>query len=339
MKCGYDRWGNRREEAYFDAEGRRTAGATGIARWTAEYDKYGSMIAQAFFDTQDQPLTLPDGYHRWRAEYDQRGYMISKAFFDRGNQPALSKDGMHRVRGAYDADGRRTKEAYFGSDDRPIAPRDGVAGWTQTFDEAGRIKERRYFGVDDKSIKGPDRYAVEKHEYTEQGNVAVFSLVNIETISYFDEHDKPARHRQGYFKMGSGWATWGGVGVQLSTYFDASNQRIAARDGYWAMASIRDGRGNITFTMFLDKDEQLQAPNRRPKVVHQDNYFAWSAAYDEQNHQTEIAYLGSDLKPVYHRAGYAHHANVRCQREADERDVLVARQGQELHLRSGNAQG
>jgi hypothetical protein len=299
FKWDYDAQGNRSEEAYLDADGRRTAGANGVSRWTAAYDKYGLMTRQAFFDTQDRPLTLPDGSHSWIAEYNDRGLMTAKAFFDSKDSAVLTKEGIHRWKAAFDADGRQTEAAYFGPEDRPIAPRDGVARWKLSFDESGRLKERTYFGVDNRPVKVPDGYAVEQHLYDQQGMS--------EVISYFDEQLQPTRHREGYHKVGSMWAQALGMTVQVFMYLDANNNPTVTRDGYGRMAVVRDGRGNITQALYMDKDGGFTNLNGQMeiKIVHRDGIAGWKASYDDQNHQTEIAYIGSRGEPVYHRAGYA----------------------------------
>jgi hypothetical protein len=298
-KLSYDPSGNVSEEAAFDGEGRRVAVANGVSRWTAVYSEHGSMIEQAVFDARDQPLTLPDGYHRWTAEYDDRGNLIGKAFFDGKGRPVITTEGSHRWALRFDAAGRQIEAAYFGPNGRRIAPRDGVARWKQKFDEAGRLKEKRYFGVNNKLVKVPDGYAVEKHRYDELGHA--------EVISYFDEQGKPARHREGYYQVGSSWMQFQGSAAQRFVYFDAANQPTVARDGYGNMIVMRDARGNIAVAVYLDKEGTISRLKGQMelKIAHRDGYAGWRATYDEQNHQTEIAYFGSRLEPAYHRDGYA----------------------------------
>jgi tRNA A-37 threonylcarbamoyl transferase component Bud32 len=170
--------------AFFGLDGRPIACRTGWAGELHRYDDRGNLTEQVFLGTDGKPANNVWGVARWRNRYDDRGNQVEEDSLDAADKPAASLGYVKRRR-VYDDRDNVIDDATFGADGKLALSVDtGYARVKSVYDARGHCVEQRLYGADDKPIMHKAGYARFVRAYDAMGK--------LKTVSYFDDHDRPA---------------------------------------------------------------------------------------------------------------------------------------------------
>ena len=316
MKAEFDQFGNQTAAYYYDDDGQPVRVKGGFARWTAKYDESGNQIELNCFDEAGKPAPQSDGYATWKAQYDALGRTVAVSFLDENGNAVKNRDGYATWRAKYDERDNQVEIAFLDEAGRPVRSLGGYAILTNEFDEFGRPKATAYLDETGKRTRGSDGYSRETVTYAGD---------NISGKKFFDESDRPVRHKDGY----AGWtAYYDSRGKCLEwDCFDEAERPVPSVDGYSKRTNRYNARGNAVSEAYFDESGQASAeadpaeppvsqgqPARfksshfsqtKKPVLNRKGYAAWDAQYDECGQQTEKAFFGTDGKPILLPEGYA----------------------------------
>jgi YD repeat-containing protein len=316
----HSRHGDLAQEEYLDTRGQPAEDQRGVARWTAEYDERGHQSRLAYFAAGGQAATIFGGFSTMTLRHDERGRRTEERYFNAHNRPVRHWAGYHRMTIVYNEQGLRTEESYFDLDEKLAFTAAGYARRTMAYDEQGRIAQEAYFGTDGKPLVNANGFHLVKTRHDHLGRPS--------EGGYFGADGKPVLHRDGYHlvkrshdeagrpsgeiyfgfegqpaRHRNGFVRWERLRVAVSgqtldgwRYFDAQGKPTHHKDGYLFCGELRDGRGNVTETAFMDA---------KGRVLHPDGYSYWKASYDPQGRQVERTYFDARDRLVANSDGYA----------------------------------
>lgn len=144
---GYEKHGNLRSVAYFDARDNPVAIRDGYARIELDYDDGGREKSRQFLDRDGHPATCQAGYARVERSYDALGNEVSRRFYDRMGKPTLHKDGYAGARYVW-RNGHVFETTYLDRTGSPAVRTGGYAQVRVTRDQRGHVKEWAVFMPD-----------------------------------------------------------------------------------------------------------------------------------------------------------------------------------------------
>lgn len=140
-----DRFGRVREITYTDRARRHVNKRVGKAAYAIdkrEFDRYGNKADQSYFDAQGRPTVGPEGMHRLRWSYNEQGQLQAQARYHTATRPAAA--GWARQAYLYDIFGRLSTIAYQDTMGRPSAVWNGVASVRFAYRDDGTLDAMTY---------------------------------------------------------------------------------------------------------------------------------------------------------------------------------------------------
>ena len=312
IRSKYDDNGNLVESAVYGKDGELTVNEENIALCTYSYDERGNCIQERYFDVKGNLTLCSKRYAGINYKYDERnnvieeynvgldgnlaqGFLIARNVYDEDNnkiecsyfnskgQPALNYDNIHRETFAYTPLRQQSKQHFFGVDGKPtVNMKNGIASAEAEYDDFGNIIEMRFYGIDGKPTESKEHYYMQRSEYDAMGRVI--------RQTYFDTESKPTDSKKMVPEGLTGYDSKGRLIFIASA--DGKGNYI---DNVNMGASIKrleyDAKDRIIKDAFFDKKD-------KPTISTVDGCHFATYVYDDAGNQTEIAYFGTDGKPM-----------------------------------------
>ncbi|MBR1979625.1 MAG: toll/interleukin-1 receptor domain-containing protein, partial [Akkermansia sp.] len=217
---------------------------------------------------------------------DELGQIIAERFQNDEQFPRQNEEGAYGRRYERDAQGRVVKMRYLSHEGLDQATARGVAGYDVIYGANGLAKSLTFVGEIGKPVRNGMTPAKSVYKWTNGNNIAKL---------YYDEHNKPSLHTNGFASEMSEYDSRGNV-VKV-TFLGVDGKPCLHKDGIAGMTAEYDSRGNVVKVTSLGVDGK--------PCLNKDGYAGWTSEYDSRGNEVKTTFLGIDGKPCLHKDGYA----------------------------------
>lgn len=350
IRLEYDKRGNNTRIAFHEPDGKTLClNREGTAGWNDSYDDNGNHLERDFFDTKGNPL-MPTGIHyaKVKYSYDDNGNLISEKFYNlqgnltlvdgiagteytcdkRGNvlvkKPigtngelaynklimkskydkfdnvteqslynekgaVLNSHDIHRYEFVYNSRNQRIEERHYGTNGNLVlSDPDKWAIQKTEYDEKGDVVRRSHFGTDEKPCKIDEGWSSATYEHDQFGNII--------KQCFFGVDGKPTDPKEMVPVGIAKYDKWGHM-IYVAAQ-DGNGNFILRPNDKWAIGRMEyDNRDNQTSTSYFDVEDQ--------PTLCSEGYHKCMYSFDSQDRKIEEAYFGTDGKPMlvnnYHK--------------------------------------
>ncbi len=337
----YDSIGNQLAEEYFDAAGKPAMWDGIFAKMSIDYDEFSRITAISFFDTDGKPVAREGEVSSYHSEYNRQGALVKTYFLDTKGKPALNNEffasktidydevGNEKTVQCFDKQGKLTNNSMgvarreftydsqtnFCTVVREYNSRGGLVNTlTKTYDKRGNVVREQLTGPNGQLL--PGRAVIHK-EYDANNRLLVERCTNLKD----QPMNKPGSK---YAKVVNVYDSWGNIIEQTFWSTDgkpATDEQKAFKrirkfnsmglvvyernldaTGKPLMGSTVNPEGTVEYDKFgnMVKIECLDGYGK-PRLS-SDGFFRMTAAYNNRNRCTEVAYYGLDEKLVKSKA-------------------------------------
>lgn len=329
----YDSVGNQIALAYWD-EKEHPALYDGLySKMKVENDEFGRLTALYYLDTSGKATTNEDEVSIVHAEYNRQGRIVKLSYYDKDNKPTIGGAFYASSTWDYDEFGNEKTQLFYDADGKLTNNESGVAKIEYSYDsktnfmilakdynDKGVLLGARYIDYDKRGniVK---EYTVDSSGHLKKGSAVVhidydsnnrpvmtwWSNLNdhpvnksgtkvAKKLSKFDiqgneiettfwgSDGKASVDEQGTFKRERKFNELGLVIYERN--LDANGKPLAGKDMNPEGKCEYDRQGNMIRLECYDG-------YGKPRLS-SDGFFRMTAKYNNQNHQTEIAYYGID---------------------------------------------
>lgn len=278
----YDALGNESLQTYLGLDGRpvslENAGYTGMRMI---YDTCGRQTEYRYLNA-DGKLTKSDaGYAVQKEEFDEANNIAAESYFDEAERPVRAKSGYARMTRKFNRNDLLIQESYFDEGGAAVSIKAGYATLKRRYDDHNFQLEESTFDADGKLVVSAIGWARVTSVRGARG-------YDVET-SYFGADDKPLRSSKYYAKRTRRYDDYGALVEEA--YFGPDGEPAMSEEG-WARTT-------------RDIDRSLRTIVRAHFGLHgepvlgvKERYHLEKTSYDEQWKPTEVAYFGTDGKPI-----------------------------------------
>lgn len=161
---------NRETRAFFDLEGKPTAGASGVFAYRLTYDGQGHLVELLNLDRDQHPLADSKDIVQSVWKYDASDNLIESRYLDGDGRLRLSgPDHLAVLRYRYDSQGRVIEKSGLGLDEKPTPNAEGVAIVRFQYNEMDNLVEIANFDPADQPVESLAGVARTTFHYTEKG--------------------------------------------------------------------------------------------------------------------------------------------------------------------------
>lgn len=240
----------------------------------------GHQVEERYFDIQGNPVLRSDrGYSVQKLEYNNRGLIAARLYYGTDGELILRKDeGFAVIRYQYDELRRTVLQHYYGVDLEPIISNKYYCfGMQYTYDERGNRNGIRYLDANKNLMSRVDLgYAGINRKYNADGKLV--------EEHYFDSEEQPVEGKDKGYAFYTG--VYDGENLVRVEYRDRYNKLVANIDTGYAIAAYKyNDRGKCIWENYFDKNVQ-------PVISKKYHCAGFRRAYDEENNQEIIGYLG-----------------------------------------------
>lgn len=293
--AGYNRKFDRRGNIIVERPINPNGGlADGMLEKRLQYDERDNVVGCAYFGPDGARAVCPDGYHKSLQKYNSNNICVQTEYYDTNNM--LCNVGGHYyavVKREYDDRGNLTSESFFTQTGARGYDLNQVHKYYNQYDKvANKIKHQISFGCDGKPIAVNGTAPEGRVEYDKRGNMT--------KIICYNGYGKKANGQRGWCET---HFTYDESGMQTSMAYYTIDGKPAldSREHFHKLAMDYNG-------MRLLSRKAYYGPNGGPIAI-ADGTSIVKIKYNNQNQRTEVAYFGTDGRPVnrngfYHREVY-----------------------------------
>ena len=339
VKYKYDSRDNKIEESYFDENGGAATLSDGYSVVRMTYDDRDRETSWSYFDGNRRPVNYMGAYHLKRIDYLDNYMSRDEYFFDANGSPALEPVGGCEIESA-EANwrGQFKKVACYGPNKEPRSTKAGYHAKTTVYDQFGRSIEESYYDPDGNLTIPIGAYCAKTtYQYRRTGSVSEkveYDPDGAQTVTKYDARGREIEidylTRDGRPKKGKNGYAHGTVkydddhNIVEMSYFDENGDPTPSTGGITREILVRDADGNLVDDIYFDRNGTLH----REGIVH-------ITAIIPQGKAEELGLRAGDRIVEYNGGKVTSIVALqRWQMEggADERDLVIERDGEEIHL-------
>lgn len=240
----------------------------------------GHQVEERYFDIDGNPVLRSDqGYSVQKMEYNNRGMVAAYLYYGTDGELILRKDeGYAVIRYQYDELGRVVLHHYYGVNQEPIISTEYCCfGMQYQYDQRGNRNSIRYLDENKNLMTRSDLgYAGINRKYNADGKLV--------EVHYFDSEEHPVEGKEKGYAFYKG--VYEGKNLVRVEYRDRYDKLVANIDTGYAIAAYKyNDQGKCIWENYFDKNVQ-------PVISKKYHCAGFRLAYDEENNQEIIGYLG-----------------------------------------------
>jgi serine/threonine protein kinase len=239
------------ESYYKGFDGNIGMGPDGICRLKFErYDdqnRWGERKEEAYFDYNGGPIKFGN-YHKVKYRRDERNNLLQESYWDEQNKPVLNELGIHMIKYVYDNMDNKIQEKYFGISDEPVSNSYGVGIVRYVYFNGRCVSFTRHLSNGDiapsQNLDALDNASMVKYDYDSRGNVIC--------TEFFDEFKNLIKTNSGYAKIIRQYDELDNCIIQ--DYLDCFGNRVENDQGTHRYVLTYDQYGRIYTRAYFDKN-------------------------------------------------------------------------------------
>jgi len=248
VKIGYDKWGNRENEKYYDADGMPTLRTdVGVFGFTYEHDDNGNRVKTSSIDGDGKRMPTKAGYASVSDSFDENGYISEHRWLGLNDEPVLGNDAgepVSTVRIKNDDNGRILQLSYFDTTGNPATLTTGESTIIYEYDNNGNLTKQSFFDIKGNPASYNGYQSYEIYTYDELGRR--------NSVKYFNDKGAPSSSIHGSYGWQIEYDRNGNVSAYKCLGADGKNL-IKNNSGVATISYIYDEVGNCTSISYFDE--------------------------------------------------------------------------------------
>ncbi len=266
---------------YLDKDGNPACNSNGIAGIEYDYDEANHLTGYTYLNADNAPTSGTGYYATARYITNSNGDVCGISYLGADGKPCLNSRLAATELYTRDTHGNITAICHYGVDDMPTLNSKGIYRIRKEYTREGRLAAEYHDGLNEEPIMGVEHFHKATYHYNQIGQCT--------DIRYYDTHGIACLNADGLHHAGIDYYDNGLIKTRLC--FDTHEKPCCCNGGYHAISYHYDDHANVTEKQYLGIDGNNGTLANGVSCI--------AYRYDEKHNCVEECYYNAEDKPCY----------------------------------------